>query len=151
VPTTPVAGPRPPLFGSASEAVADTKGMSPQSMSATAGSTSLHAIADDHRVCPTLRGTRVPMVSAAVVAMTPVATDRHSSQSAAAVKSSRCGHCRGLVAPSHLSGRRMSDRLARILWSVEEYAGMDRCAKKRTLIVIHEHSALASERLLLFG
>jgi len=105
---------------------------------------------DGHRVCPTHRGTRVSMIAVAVVAVTPVATDRHSSQSAAVVNSSRCGSCQRLVAPSYLSGRRMSDRLARILWSVEEYTGMDRCAKKKTLTVIHKHSALASERLLLY-
>ena len=79
-----------------------------------------------------------------------VATDGHSSQSAAAVNSNRFGYCRGLVAPSHLSGRRMSHRLARILGSVEEYTGMDRCAKRLTLPLIHEHSALSSERLFPF-
>ena len=81
------------------------------------------------RASPTHRDTRLPTVAAAVGAMMPVTTDLHSSQSAAAVNCGCCEYCRGLVASSHLSGRRMSDRLARILGSVEEYAGMNRCAK----------------------
>ena len=112
--------PGPPLVCATAEGVAATKGMSPQPLPAAAGSTSWYDMADGHRFCPIHRGTRVPMVAAEPPAVKPVATDLHSSQSAAAVDRSRCGYCRGLVAPSHLSGRRMSDRLARILGSAEE-------------------------------